>query len=182
MLLAIQFSTAGAVAHRRAIRELGVNWPALADGQFWRLLTNVLVEDKPGMRLSILLPFVWVPVAELWLGWRRTAIAFFGADVVASSIAFVGLRIASTRSAWAAAEMVRLDCGTSAAIYGVLAAFAASRRGANWWIPPVLVAQLVVSLWLTTHKLGDAEHVLAATVGLALGLWWRGRPEVIDGV
>lgn len=170
VVLALQLLLGAPRTHREAVRSLGINWNSLASGQFWRLVTDVLIQDRPGLRWSILVPFLWVGVAEWHLGWRVTATAYFVADWLGTVPTLIVLRIASTKSTWSAEQISRFDCGSSAAIYGTLAAFCASRRGPNAWIGPVLLVQTMTTIWLTNHRLFDVQHLVSIGVGLAIGL------------
>jgi hypothetical protein len=176
IVVALQFSLSDPRRHSRAVRALGTNWHSLATGHVWRLVTGVLTEDQPGIRWSILIPFIWVGIAEWYLGWRRTAMAFFLCDWLSTIPVLVVLRVAASHSLWSAQQIVRFDCGSSSAIFGTLAAFCASRRGRNAWIAPVLLVQTMVTIWLTNHRLSDVQHLAAIAVGLILGLAFGGRP------
>jgi hypothetical protein len=168
--LGIQLTLADPAVHARAVKTLGTNWHTLATGQLWRLVTGVLTEDKPGLRWSILFPFVWVGVAEWSLGWRRTAVVFFISDWLSTVPVLIVLRLASTHSLWSAQEILTFDCGSSSAIFGVIAAFCATRRGPNAWIAPVLLVQMMITMLLTDHRLADVQHLVAIGIGLVLGL------------
>ena len=187
VVLTIQLSLSSPATHARAVRTLGTNWHTLVTGHVWRLVTGVLTEDQPGLRWSILIPFIWVGVAEWYLGWRRTSVVFFLSDWLSTIPVLIVLRIASAHSLWSAGEIVRFDCGSSSAIFGTLAAFCASRRGPNWWIAPALLVQSMVTIWLTNHRLSDVQHLVAIGVGLAFGVIIRqrslevGSPAGADG-
>ena len=176
ILVATQLIAADQAMHRRLVRDLGTTWNLLVGGQVWRLATAVMVEDQPGIRWSIIVPFIWVGVAEWYFGWRRTCTVFFLTDWLSTIVILVVLRIAANHSSWSAAEIAMLDCGTSAAIYGTIAAFCASRRGPNAWIGPTLVVQSLVTIWLTNRRLFDVEHLGAAAVGICFGLWFGTHP------
>lgn len=168
--LAVQLTLADPTTHTRAVRTLGTNWHTLATGQLWRLVTGILTEDKPGLRWSILFPFVWVGVAEWYLGWRRTAVVFFVSDWLSTVPVLVVLRLASTHSLWSAQEILKFDCGSSSAIFGTLAAFCASRRGPNAWIAPAVLVQAMLTMVLTDHRVADVQHLVAVGIGLVLGV------------
>jgi hypothetical protein len=148
---------------------LGINWHTLATAQWWRLITDTLVQGRPGLRWSILIPFMWVGVAEWHLGWRRTGAAFFVTDWLSTVPTLLVLHVASSHSAWSLQQAVRFDGGSSAAIYGTLATFCASRRGPNSWIAPTLLVQSMVTIWLTNHRLFDIQHLVSIGVGLVMG-------------
>jgi hypothetical protein len=173
VVLAIQLSLSSPATHARAVRTFGTNWHTLVTGHLWRLVTGVLTEDQPGVRWSILIPFIWVGVAEWYLGWRRTSVVFFLSDWLSTIPVLIVLRVASAHSVWSAREIVRFDCGSSSAIFGTIAAFCASRRGPNWWIAPALLVQSMVTIWLTNRRLSDVQHLVAIGVGLGFGLAMR---------
>lgn len=181
VVVGLQVLSRDAARHRRLVRAMGLNWPNLAAGRVWRLATGLLVEDQVGLRWSILVPFLWVGVAEWFLGWRRTALTFFATDWVSSVIVLVGLRIHAPHSAWSARELIRLDTGTSAAIYGTLAALCASRRGDQRWLSTLVLTQGMFTIWLTNRRLFDVQHLLAIAVGIALGVWFGRRPRTEPG-
>jgi hypothetical protein len=181
VVLAIQLALADPATHARALRHLGTNWHTLATGHIWRLVTGALTEDKPGVRWAILIPFIWVGVAEWYLGWRRTAVVFFVSDWLSTVSILMVLRLASTHSLWSAQEIARFDCGSSAAIFGTVAAFCASRRGPNAWIAPVILVQTMSTIWLTNHRLSDVQHLVAIAIGLGYGVLLRQRSPVAEG-
>jgi hypothetical protein len=170
VVLALQIALRDPARHARGVRALGTNWATLTSGEVWRLVTGVLTQDQPWLRWSILLPFAWVGIAEWHLGWRMTALSFFVCDLVSTIGTLVVLRIAAPHSEWATEQITRFDCGSSAAIYGTLAAFCASRRGPNAWIAPVLLVQSMVTIWLVDRRLSDVQHLIAVAVGLLLGV------------
>lgn len=170
VLILFQKLPGGTRSNASAVRAFGINWHTFATGQLWRLVTDVLIQGRPGLRWSILVPFLWVGIAEWHLGWRRTAIAFFVTDWLSTVPSLIALRIASIHSHWSAQQIAIFDCGSSSAIYGTLAAFCASRRGPNSWIAPVLLAQTMITIWLTNHRLFDVQHLLSIAAGLVLGV------------
>ena len=171
-LIVVQILSHQRVDDVRMVRRFGTSWELLTGGQVWRLATGVLVQGTPGIRWSIMVPFLWVGVAEWHLGWLRTGTVFFLTDWLSTVPILTVLRIHARHSTWAAAQISHLDCGTSAAIYGTLAAFCASRRGANAWIGPTLALQSLVTIWLTNRRLFDVQHIVASCVGVAFGLWF----------
>jgi hypothetical protein len=177
VLLLFQKLPGGTRSNANAVRTFGINWHTFATGQWWRLVTDVLIQGRAGLRWSILVPFVWVGVSEWHLGWRRTAIAYFVTDWLSTVPTLIALRIASTHSHWSAQQITIFDCGSSAAIYGTLAAFCASRRGPNSWIAPVLLVQTMITIWLTNHRLFDVQHLLSIAAGLVLGVAFFRRDD-----
>lgn len=181
VVLSLQMMPGGTSANAGAVRSLGINWHTLTTGQIWRLVTDILIEGRAGLRWSILIPFLWVGVAEWHLGWRTTAIAFFVTDWLSTVPTLIVLRLASPHSIWSAQQIARFDSGSSSAIYGTLAAFCASRRGPNTWIAPVLLVQTMVTIWLTNHRLFDVQHLLSIAVGLLIGIAAGRTPSDVTG-
>ena len=181
VLLVLQGLPGGTRSNRKLVTIFGITWHTFATGQVWRLVTDVLVQGRPGLRWSILIPFLWVGVAEWHLGWRRTAIAFFLTDWVSTVSTLIVLRTVFVHSHWAARQIAVFDSGSSAAIYGTLAAFCASRRGPNSWIAPVLLVQTMVTIWLTNHRLFDVQHLVSISAGLVLGYaFYRETPITVS--
>ena len=182
VLLTLQRWPGGARTTNEMMRRFGINWHSLATAQWWRLMTNVLVQGRPGLRWSILIPFLWVAVSEWHLGWQRTAVSFFVSDMLSTVPTLVALHLASAHSTWALGEANAFDGGSSAAIYGTLAVFCASRRGRNSWIAPTLLVQTMVTIWLTNHRLFDVQHLLAIAAGLIIGYVFFREPgkDVVD--
>jgi len=176
ILMALQRWSRDKHTTREMTRTFGINWHTLATAQWWRLITDVLIQGQPGLRWSILIPFLWVAVAEWHLGWWRTGTAFFVTDLVSTISTLVVLHIASAHSAWALQQATRFDSGSSAAIYGTLAMFCASRRGPNSWIAPTLLVQTMVTIWLTNHRLFDVQHLIAIGAGLFIGFVFFREP------
>ena len=121
------------------------------------------------MRWSILIPFIWVGVAEWYLGWRRTSVVFSPLRMVQHDpCPDRAARCVRPQRVVGAVEIVRFDCGSSSAIFrNRCCVFCASRSGGpNWWIAPALLVQSMVTIWLTNHRLSDVQHLVAIGVGL----------------
>jgi len=176
ILIALQRSSGRLHTTRAMMRTFGINWHTLATAQWWRLITDVLIQGQPGLRWSILIPFLWVGVSEWHLGWRRTGTAFFVTDLMSTVPTLVVLHLASAHRTWSLQQANRFDGGSSAAIYGTLATFCASRRGPNSWIAPALLVQSMVTIWLTNRRLFDIQHLVAIGVGLVIGLVFFREP------
>src|SRR5437899_1529654 len=84
VLLLFQELPRGTRSNAEVVNRFGINWHTLANGQIWRLVTDVLVQGAHGVRWSIMIPFLWVGVAEWHLGWRRTATTFFVTDWIST--------------------------------------------------------------------------------------------------
>ncbi len=180
VVIAMQLLPGGWTTNEVAVRRLGINWSTLASGQIWRLVTDIFVQGHPGLRWSVLIPFLWVGVTEWHLGWRITAIAFFVTDWLSTVSILAALRLASTHSQWSLQEIWRFDSGSSAAIYGTLAAFCGSRRGPDAWIGPVLLIQMMAAIWLTDRRLFDVQHLVSIGVGLLIGFVAAARSRTPD--
>ena len=180
ILIGLQRSSSELRTTRAMMRTFGINWHTLATAEWWRLITDVLVQGQPGLRWSILIPFLWVGISEWHLGWRRTGTAFFVTDLMCTVPTLVVLHLASAHSTWSLQQATRYDGGSSAAIYGTLAAFCASRRGPNSWIAPALLVQSMVTIWLTNRRLFDVQHLIAIGVGLAIGFVFFREPTEVE--
>ena len=141
---------------------------AFATGQLWRLVTDVLVQGKPGLRWSILIPFIWVGIAEWHLGWRRTAIAFFVTDWVSTVSTLIVLRTVPCAQPLGRPANCNLRHWFVGSDLRHTEDF--TLRGPNSWIAPVLLVQTMVTIWLTNHRLFDVQHLISITVGLVLGV------------
>lgn len=187
----LQLLAADPAAHRWLFEHLAVRWSDLGGPRWWRLATATFVQDKPGLRLSILVPLAVLPLAERRLGWARTALTFLLGDWLSTLAALSALRLAGALGvAPALAAALRPQAGSSSATLAVIAALIASvtDRGRRLLLQAVLGAVLVGTL-VALHRLIEWEHVLAALTGTALarpllsGRWSRPRvrPALVAG-
>lgn len=175
IIVGLQFLALDRSSHRWLFDHLAVSWTDLPGAGLWRLVTATFVQDKPGLRLSILVPLAALPVAEWRLGAGRTAAAFFIGDWMSSTATLAALRLGGALGSDAAMGAATApQAGSSSATVAVIAALAAhtpDRRRRRFFQAALAVA-LLGSLVLF-HRLFEWEHVLAALVGTGLG--WRAR-------
>lgn len=180
VIVALQLLALDRATHRWLFDHLALSWADLSGARLWRLATATFVQDKPGLRLSILVPLAALPMAERRLGSVRTAAAFFVGDWLSSTAALGALRLAGALgSGDAMAAAMTPQAGSSSATVAVIAAAVAHvgdhRR--RRLLQAVLAVALLGSLVLF-HRLFEWEHLLAALVGTTLGWWARARAAV----
>lgn len=162
-------------AHRWLFEHLAVGGGDLTGAGVWRLLTATFVQDKPGLRVSVLVPLAVLPAAEWRLGSAPTAAAFFLGDWLSSIAAVAALNLAGAMGSSAAlAAALRPQAGSSSATMSAIAALFAGvndrrrRRRAQ-----VVLAALLLTSVVLFHRLFEWEHVLAALVGTGVGMGAR---------
>ena len=166
------FWTSGSAARQaQLMRSLGVNWNDLVALRWHRLITALFVQTRPGLRGTIGLLLLVIPVAEWRLGPRRTAILFILGDWASTVSVLVGLRLAA---ALGHSDAMRLamtrDGGTSAAVHALAAAAVVGvRNPCVRWLLAILMTVEVVGLLIFTHRLFDVQHAISALVGLGAG-------------
>ena len=166
------FWTSGSAAHQaRLINALGLNWHDLVTFRWHRLITALFVQTRPGLRGTVGLLLLVIPLAEWRLGPRRTAILFVLGDWASTIAVLVGLRLVA---ALGHSDAMRLaltrDGGTSAAVHALAAAAIVGVRDAHVRrVLATLMTAEVVGLLIFTHRLFDVQHAISALVGLAAG-------------
>ncbi len=164
--------------HEHVLNTLGLAWPDLVHAPY-RLATALFVQTQPGIRPTIGLLLVVVPVAEWRLGSRRTLLTMFGGDWTATLLSLVALRIAAaSNSAWAHTALSRRDGGISAATHALLAAVVFSARPSRWrTLGIAVIGAWILQRLVFGHQVFDAQHAIASVVGAVLGWRFRGRPS-----
>ena len=168
-VLAVDRST-----HQWFMTHLAVNWGDVTGPRCWRVLTATFVQDKPGLRLSILVPLAVLPAVEWRLGPGRTAAAFFLGDWFSSVAALAVLRVAGALGEGMASGVAyQPQAGSSSATIAAIAALAASQRqGGRRRLAQGLLGVVLLASLLWFHRLVEWEHLLAAATGTGLGWWW----------
>lgn len=169
-VVGIQVLAANPAVHRWLMEHLAVSWNDLDAAGFWRLATATFVQDKPGLRLSILLPMAVLPVAERRLGWARTALTFLLGDWLSSLVALSVLRLAGALGVMPAMQAaLRSQAGSSSATLAVTAALVVTVSGRKRRISLLgMLAVLLLGSLVLFHRLTEWEHVLAAVTGILL--------------
>jgi hypothetical protein len=150
--------------HRELLRHIGLAWRDLQHLQFWRLPTSQLAETTAGFVWSnVALLLIVLPIAEWRLGTRRTILVFFLGDWVSTLITFVGLRVISPWSPWAAHILTVRDAGPSSGAWAlaITVALTLRPRRTRRIVSTGLFAFLVISVVVHT-RLFDVQHLLAA--------------------
>lgn len=165
--------------HRRAtdgsalLHQVGYGLPALREGRPWTLLTGIFFGLFPLMLVGIAwIVALFVGAYEFRSGTRRAAIVFFVTQIGGAFLAAVAVvwPLTATGWSWARHLAAARDVGASAGAYGCAAALTASlprnlRTPARVALLVFLALQLAV-----THRIWDIEHLLAAFLGLGLGV------------
>jgi phosphatidylglycerol lysyltransferase len=155
-------------AYDRLRSTFDYNWYDLAQRhQLYRLITAIFIEQGHGIRLGVLSLIPLVGVSEYVLGSRRSFVVFFLSDLCSSIPILVFARLlAQSGSAPAMRVLETRDGGTSAAMFGLIAAAALTLREPR--LCRVCVCALIVYLagaLVLFHRLFDVQHVGAALVG-----------------
>jgi phosphatidylglycerol lysyltransferase len=168
-------------AEPELVRRFGVAWGDLAGGQWWRLVTNVVVPSKSGLAsANVVLPAVLIVLAERRWGPLRAAAAFFVSDWVATISTLAGLRVlGGLGHPQAMADALTRDVGWSAGMCALAAGLVMTvpdgRR--RYLALAALLGCLAVEL-AVHRRMFDVEHLIAAVVGAALqtpGAHWGRR-------
>lgn len=161
--------------HRQLVSAFGLSWPALENGEVWRIPASALVNTEPGLQLSIVLLLLFVPLAESRLGGIRTLVTFFVADMASSLSTLTVLRAAELAGDPHAGELTIVrDVGSSSGCYGLAAALVVS-------LPPQrgrLLAAGGLAAWLAgalavNQDLADSQHAISAAAGAVLTIALR---------
>lgn len=165
------------LSHDDLLRSLGVDWPLLARGEVWRLLTSPLIQAHAGFEWGNVAMLALFPWAERRLGVRTMAAIYFIGDNISTVVTLLGLRVAKAFDVQGAGTMLaQLDAGTSAGSLAVLVAGAAltsdRRRRAQLVSVPIFG---LAALLATGGHLYDIQHLLAAIVGAGAGAVVRRR-------
>jgi hypothetical protein len=139
--------------------------------QLYRLVSATFVQDHGGLRWSILGLVPLLMVAEMVMGSHRLAVVFFVGDIVSSLLVLVALRIGASFGSGTAADLLAIrDGGTSSALFASLmaASWLLSRPQLRWGAVGLLGLTLLAAA-VVFHRLFDAQHLVAAIVGLWCG-------------
>ena len=163
------------------VRRFGFAWGDLVGGQWWRLVTNVVVPPRAGLAsTNLVLPGILIVLAERRWGPLRVAVTFFVGDVAATVATLAGLRLAGALgNGRALADALTRDVGASAGMCalaaGLVVTLADGRR--RQLAAGALLGCLAVEI-AVHQRVFDVEHLTAAVVGMALqtsGLHWGRR-------
>jgi len=179
ILLVMAVATGPIGGPERALRlVVGTGYESVVEnGHWWSVLTSLFVVDN-GLELLVALPaaVVLLGYAERLLGTGRTVIAFFVTAIAGIGIGILA-QVAGVASGelWSrgVSELSALDPFTP--IFGTL--MAASCFAGLLWRRRVRVLTIAAALVLLLYsgQPSDAYRLLAAFVGLGLGLYFRPR-------
>ncbi len=155
-------------------RTFGFGWSDLVSLRLYRLPTAIFIQTQPGVRGTIGLLLVVIPIAEWRLGSPRATIVLFLGDWVSTVSVLCGLRLfAAAGRPWAMLEAVARDGGTSSAVHALAAAAVLTiRTQCTRRILGAMIALEVVGLLALRPQLFDVQHGLAALTGWALGAYF----------
>ena len=152
----------------------GFGWGDLVSIRLYRLPTAIFIQTQPGVRGTIGLLLIIIPIAEWRLGSRRATTVLFLGDWVSTVLVLFGLRlIAASGRSWAMVEAVSRDGGTSSAVHALAAASVltiCTKRTRR--ILGALIALEVLGLLALRPQLYDVQHGLSALTGWALGAYF----------
>ena len=149
----------------------GFGWSDLVSLRLYRLPTAIFIQTQPGVRGTIGLLLIIIPIAEWRLGSRLATNVLFLGDWVSTVLVLCGLRLfAATGRSWAMVEAVSRDGGTSSAVHALAAASVLTiRTKRTRQILGAMIALEVLGLLALRPQLYDVQHGLAALTGWALG-------------
>lgn len=149
----------------------GFGWSDLVALRLYRLPTAIFIQTQPGIRGTIGLLLLVIPLAEWRLGSMRATIVLFVGDWVSTVAVLCGLRLlAATNRPWAMVEAVARDGGTSSAVHALAAAAILTmpvKRTRRMF--GSLLAIEVIGLMIVTPELFGVQHGVASLAGWALG-------------
>ncbi len=158
-------------AHAVLLRHIGLDWHDLVHLQIWRLATSQLVQTKSGFawgNIALLVPIL--PLAEHFLGSRRTIALFTLGDWLSTVPVWIGVRIAAGLGSSTASRLLsQRDGGVSSGAWVLALALALAlpkgrlRTGTVGSIVGFNVAMLAVQ-----HRIVDIQHAVALAVAFAL--------------
>lgn len=164
--------------HAATLDHIGFDLDALQHGRFWTIPAATFVQTEVGIKWhQALLALVFLGILEYQAGGPRTAAAFALSDWISSPLTVLVLWGAAAVGSHAADQAIHApSTGSSAAVFGAVVAAAVM-------LPRPLreLAFLGLAGFLAAafgfQRIGVATpHVIAAVIGLLLGLWYRQRP------
>ena len=152
-------------------RTFGFGWSDLVALRLYRLPTAIFIQTEPGIRGTVGLLLIFIPLAEWRLGSIRATIVLFLGDWISTVTVLCGLRLlAAAHRQWALVESVARDGGTSSAVHALAAAaiLTIPAKRTRRVLGSLMVLE-VVGLMIVRPELFDVQHGLASLAGWALG-------------
>ncbi len=186
-ILWLMAASAGDPVYHQALADrFAVSWPALAGLELWRIPLSSIVQEDVGWVPQILLLLGALAFAEARLGTRRTLATFVACDVLSTVPVLVGLHLIGARLPSAGRLADEASLGSSAGLYGVLAAGVASLAPSRLRTAAALtLATTLIVAGAVDPELSAWQHALAAGIGatIVLGLpaWRDAAVRLRDG-
>lgn len=160
--------------HETLASRFAMSWSAVAGLELWRIPLSSIVQQDAGWIPQIVLLLGALVLAEARLGTRRTLATYVACDALSTLPVLVVLHLVGPLIPGAGRLADAPNLGSSAGLYGLLAASIASlapgrvRTGAALGLGATLLVAGVVD-----PELGAWQHVIAATLGTAFTLGLR---------
>jgi phosphatidylglycerol lysyltransferase len=159
--------------HRALALRFAVSWPALTRLELWRIPLSSIVQHHAGWVPSVLVLLVGLAFAEARLGTRRILFVYIACTAISTVPVLASLHLFGAVPPSAGRHASAASLGSSAGLYGVLAAAIASltpsrlRTGAGVGLATTLLVAGVFH-----PGLHPWQHAVAAVVGatIVLGL------------
>jgi hypothetical protein len=152
------------------VARVGITWPALADGEVWRIPVSALVqEDVGGWAILLLVPCLGL--AEHRFGSWAALLVFFGVDALSTVPVLAALHLVGGVGGAQAARLAgEPNVGSSAGLVGALGAWVAARPPRTRWRWVLGLAGALVVGMAIDPELAGVQHAIAAVIGGAAGV------------
>lgn len=156
------------------LQHVGYGLPALRAWRLWTFVAGIPFSLFPWMLITIaFIVIIFVGPYEYLAGTARAAIVFLATQIGGALLTAVAVvwPLAALGWSWPLRLSRELDVGASAGAYGCLAALTAHlpRRWQN--SARVAIVAFLVGQLLATQRIWDPEHLIAALIGIGLGIW-----------
>ncbi len=164
--------------HTAILDHVGLDLGALEHGRLWTIPAATFVQTEVGIKWhQALLALLFLGILEYQAGGLRTVAAFALSDWISSPLTVLVLWAAAALGSHGADQAIHEpSTGSSAAVFGaVVAAAVMLPRPLRQLAFAGLVGFLAAAFGF--QRIGVATpHVIAAVIGLLLGLWYRRTP------
>ena len=178
IVIGILTATVFRADHQSILDAVGFDLESLKSGRLWTMPAATLIQAQPGIKWHLALLVLVLGPLEYLAGSLRTLVTFFLADWLSAPLTTLTLWALAAMGSDTAERLVHTpDMGSSAAAFGALAAAAVMLPA-----PMGSVACGGLSVFLGAsfefQELDVATaHLIAAVIGVALGLLWRRWPR-----
>ncbi len=147
------------------LRDWGIGHDSLLSGQIFRLITGIFLSHDFDMFIrQFIFAAAVIGYTEWTRGTVRAALLFFGLDIAGTLLLLACVR-------WGAGliDMTAMnDVGMSIGGFGLIGVTIASWRG-KWPLMTAILVAIAVKFTIAPDLLADTGHVLALSLGFALG-------------